>query len=172
MDAGVQVLYLLSQSLVVYIWSPSLDRYFLKNGTLSQSLNIATISILILSLIYMATLDLHSRYPSCWHNVWPWMCELHSCKFVLQHWLGQLFNVQRSTHLNMIPSHSPQHKHRNQCPSPWETMHPFHLPLRTHTQLSRQASPSTDNQSSCVVINTNKLCLCVALQCHIGIINS
>src|SRR6266851_3204049 len=100
------------------------------------------------------------------------MCELHSCKFVLQHWLGQLFNVQRSTHLNMIPSHSPQHKHRNQCPSPWETMHPFHLPLRTHTQLSRQASPSTDNQSSCVVINTNKLCLCVALQCHIGIIDS
>ncbi len=61
MDAGVLVLSLQSQSLVVYILSLSLDRISLENGTVSQSLNVAKVSILILSLIYMAILDFRSR---------------------------------------------------------------------------------------------------------------
>ncbi len=61
MDAGVLVLSLQSQSLVVYILSLSLDRISLENGTVSQSLNVAKVSILILSLIYMAILDFCCR---------------------------------------------------------------------------------------------------------------
>ena len=61
MDAGVLMSSLPSQSLVVYISSLSLDRISLKNGTVFQSLNVAKVSISILSLIYMAILDFRSR---------------------------------------------------------------------------------------------------------------